>query len=274
MLHIPDSYKEIVLVVIGGTIILLVLAGILIFVLLFYQKKKFQHARQLMHIEKAHSETLLQSKIEIQEDTFRNISQEIHDNIGQILTLVKLTLSTMTTPEKQSDNDKLNQSKSLLAKSIQDLRDISKSINTDYIRDIGLANAIRQQLQLLQKTGSYTTSFAVEGESDKNEGSYGFILFRIVQELLNNIVKHAKASAVDIRICYYPDKLCIIVKDNGQGFDPEMFQANNASRKGIGLSNMRNRMTLINGSLVINSTPGNGTDVTIELPVRKAIYAL
>jgi len=260
-----DSYKEVLIVTLGGSIVFLALTGIVIFVLLFYQKKKFQHVRQLMHVEKLHTEALLRSELEIKEETFKSISQEIHDNIGQVLSLIKLTLSSINTPEKEADKEKLLRSITLLSRSIQDLRDIAKGINTDFIHEIGLGNAIKQQLQLLEKTGKYITHFVQENGEERLEAKYEFILFRIVQELLNNIVKHAKASSIDVTIDQNTERIVITVADNGHGFDPKAITTKNG-QKGLGLNNMRDRIQLIKGQLLADSSPGKGTRIRLELP--------
>jgi two-component system, NarL family, sensor kinase len=261
-----ESYKEVVVMLVGGIIIFLILAGILIFVLLFYQKKKFQHVSQLLQSDKLHTEMLLQSKIEIQEETFRNISQEIHDNIGQTLSLVKLNLNAISAPENQHDKERLTESISLLAGSIKDLRDVARSINTDYIAQIGLSKAIQQQLNVLQKTGMFTTSLEETGVSGTLEKRDELILFRVVQELLNNIVKHAEATQIRVRIFYETDELRLTVEDNGIGFDTTKVVPSKDIPDGLGLSNLHHRITFIKGQLIIDSIPGRGTMISVEVP--------
>jgi two-component system NarL family sensor kinase len=159
------------------------------------------------------------------------------------------------------------ESKNQLSQTIQDLRDIAKSLNPDFITELGLTGAIEQQLQLLQKTGLYQTSLVVTGEEYKNQLQQELVIFRIVQELLNNIVKHAEATEVSVRMQYEADKLAIAVTDNGKGFNAA---SESAANKGLGLQNMVNRMGLIKGVIAINSTPGNGTVALIELPKQEA----
>ena len=161
--------------------------------------------------------------------------------------------------------EKITESKNLLSKSIKDLRDIARSLNPDFLNEIGLAGAIQQQLQLLDKTAQYKTSFNVTGSIYKNDQQHELVVFRIVQELLNNIVKHAEANAVNIKMDYLSEKLIITVCDKGKGFDTETMKSAE-NNQGLGLRNMINRMTLINGYISINSEIGNGTTATIELP--------
>jgi signal transduction histidine kinase len=178
---------------------------------------------------------------------------------------VKLNITTINEKIPDDVKEKLTESKNLLSKSIQDLRDIARSLNPDFLSEIGLTGAIEQQLQLLEKTGQYKTSFTINGDVYKNDQQHELVTFRIVQELLNNIVKHAEANTVNIKMSYLPDKLTITVEDNGKGFDVSSMQSAENNR-GLGLRNMMNRMALINGSIKINSNANEGTNAAIELP--------
>ena len=178
---------------------------------------------------------------------------------------MKLNITTINEKIPDEVKEKLTESKNLLSKSIQDLRDIARSLNPDFLTEIGLTGAIEQQLQLLEKTGQYKTAIIVNGDVYKNDQQRELVMFRIVQELLNNIVKHAEATAVSIKMNYLPDELIITVDDNGKGFDVSSMQSTQ-SNHGLGLRNMMNRMSLINGSIKINSNANEGTNAVIELP--------
>ena len=204
---------------------------------------------------------LMNTQLEIQEQTLQNISQEIHDNIGQTLSFIKLNINMVSAEISDPDKEKLNESKSLLTKVIQDLRDLSKTLNSDFIKEIGLVRAIEQQLQILQKSGVYKTNLLVTGAAFELPLQFKLVVFRVVQEALNNIVKHSDASSINISLNYEPEKLIIVVNDNGKGFDIKELESN----KGIGLRNMVNRMHLIKGYIKVNSVVKKGTSVIIEL---------
>jgi predicted ATPase/signal transduction histidine kinase len=210
----------------------------------------------------SHHRELLKTKLEIQEQTYHNISEELHDNIGQVLTLIKLNINTINVNEPGIAKEKLLQSKTLLAKVIQDVRDLTKTLNTDFIDKIGLADAIEQQLQFLRKTDLYFTKLLVKGEVTKYESQRELVIFRIVQELLNNVVKHAEATSIQVTMEYQNEKLVITVHDNGKGFD---FQKQLPSNKGIGLRNIHNRISLIKGAVSFKSEPESGTTATFEV---------
>ncbi len=257
-----DQY-EIIIGIVLATVVFLFVGFFLIVIILYFNNRKKIHLREKEALQAAYQHELLTTRLEIQEETFKTISQEIHDNIGQALSFVKLNINTVDVYDPEATKEKLLESKNQLSQTIQDLRDIAKSLNPDFITELGLTGAVEQQLQLMQKSGAYQTSLSITGNEYKNQLQQELVIFRIIQELLNNIVKHAEATIVEVVMDYQPEKLTITVKDNGKGFDA--FNESNTN-KGLGLPNMLNRMSLINGQIAINSTPGNGTIAIVELP--------
>jgi len=254
-----------VALIIGGVALLSILVVFIILFISLYQKRYYTNLKEKQELQSSFQQELLKTRLEIQEETFRNISQEIHDNIGQALSFVKLNLNLVDPHNAAVVIDKLSESKNLLTKTIQDLRDLARSLNTDFVSEIGLQVAIEQLLQILDKTGQYKTSIFVKGTLFKNNAQRELVVYRIVQELLNNIVKHAQASAIDIEMHYLSEKLIITVKDNGKGFDVKAARSIE-NKNSLGLRNMANRMNMITGSIGISSTPGGGTNAVIELP--------
>jgi two-component system NarL family sensor kinase len=208
----------------------------------------------------------MRSQIEIQEQTFQNISQEIHDNIGQVLSLAKLNLGTMDTNQPETLQQKIDDSKKLVGKAIQDLRDLSKSLNTDYVSDMGLLRAVEYELEMIGKGGMFSTQLTLEGLPAKLDSQKELIIFRIIQEVINNIIKHSKANKILVQVAYLPGNFSIAITDNGTGFDLSLLQGEN-SQFGLGLRNMHKRSQLIGASFSITSTLGTGTTVTVSLPL-------
>src|SRR5215213_4553470 len=124
------------------TVFLVIVATGIIVLGLVHQKKQLQYLREKEQLKVAFEKEILESKLEIQEQTLKNVSQEIHDNIGQILSLAKLTINTMNHTEPETLQEKINDSKQLVGKAIQDLRDLSKSLDTDYVTQMGLIKSI------------------------------------------------------------------------------------------------------------------------------------
>jgi two-component system, NarL family, sensor kinase len=254
------------IVVIAAVIVVLLFIGVMFLLALFYfNNKKRRLLEEKRHREAAYAEELLKTRLEIQEDTFRNISEEIHDNIGQSLSLVKLIVATAEPGNTAQVTGALDRSGQLLTKAIQDLRNLSHSLSPDFLDTIGLPTAIEQQLQQLEKTKQFTTTFTLSGHPEKLNLQKEMVILRVVQELLNNIVKHAKATAIAIDIAYHHTSLTITVKDDGIGFTPTL--ETTPSTTGIGLSNIRNRIKLIGSECLIQSAPGEGTTVILQIAV-------
>lgn len=257
-------YRQIFTIVIVGSFITLLVVAFSISFVYLYQKRHFGFLQEKQKLQSQFQEELLKTQLEIQEQTFKTISEEIHDNIGQTLSFIKLSVNRVHTMLPEPEREKLTESKDLLSKVITDLRALSKTLNTDFIQQIGLAGAVKQQLDLLQRSEIYQTRLDIEGEQEKYPVQRELVLYRVIQELLNNIVKHADAATIYVRMEYLADKLSVLVRDDGKGFDVAALRQ--TTSQGLGLRNMFNRIGLVQGAIHIDSQQGRGTTVNIELP--------
>ena len=259
---------DIIISIIAASSLFLLLVSFLIAFILIYKKKKTQYLQDKIILNQQFQQALLQTQIEIQEQTLKNISQEIHDNVGQVLSLAKLNLNTFEDTESVYNQTKINDTKQLVSKAINDLRDLSRSLYGDKITELGITVAIDNELRILKNIGQYQTELKITGDSYKLEQKDEIVLFRIVQESLNNIVKHSKAKTIRVQTIYQHDLFTLTIADDGIGFDPATLSS---SQTGIGLKSIQNRTTLIGGIFSLHSIPNEGTTVTIELknPVNK-----
>lgn len=163
--------------------------------------------------------------------------------------------------------DKILNSKNLVSKAIQDLRDLSRSLNTDNIAAMGLMRAIEYELELIHKTGAHQTQFNIEGSVTRLDAQKELIIFRIMQETINNIIKHANAKNISIE-AIFNSNLELSIKDDGNGFDKLEKDTNQPS--GMGLKNMESRAKMIGAEFSINSLPGNGTQVILKIPLNNS----
>lgn len=252
----PETKSQIILSIIVASIfmLLIVIAGFLLFRI--YLKKKNSLLLEKEKIRQAYEQTLINAKLEIQEQAFTQISHEIHDNIGQVLSLVRLNINTMGLPE-----ERIAVTDELLGRAITDLRELSHRLNTTYIREIGLTAAIQQLLDNLSKTRQFKTLLeGITVDTFINE-ERSMILFRMVQEVVNNIIRHAKATTIHVAISTEPNGFLLTITDNGIGFHTHSLQQSN----GLGIRNMRERATMINAAFNIESSPGKNTVVTIKV---------
>src|ERR1700733_4201111 len=143
--------SEIVITVIAVTITLLLLGALMLSFVYLYRKRYRRHLGEKEQLRLSYERELLKAQLEIREQTFRNISQEIHDNIGQMLSLAKLNISTMDIAQPATLEQKIEDSKNLVSKAIHDLRHLSRGLSTDHIADLGLPRAIEHELEMIQK---------------------------------------------------------------------------------------------------------------------------
>ena len=250
------------------TIFLIIVATGIVILVFVHQKKQLEYLREKEQLKVTFEREILESKLEIQEQTLKNISQEIHDNIGQVLSLVKLNINTMDSEEPKALQGKINDSKHLITKAIQDLRDLSKSLNTDYVTDMGLVRSIEYELELIKKTGIYDIQFDIEGNTYRLEEQQELIFFRIVQEALHNILRHAKATAINVRLMFEPEIFTLQIIDKGVGFDTSQLEHNNFNGLGLGIRNMHNRANMLNADFKLISALEKGTTITLTLPLQ------
>lgn len=263
-----ETSREIFKVVIAGTLIILILGVCIVaFVILFRQKQSmFKKEKYQMKLE--FEQALLHTQLEIQEQTLHTISQEIHDNIGQTLSLAKLNLNTMDMENGVAKEQKIVSTKKLVGKAITDLRSLSKTLNSDSILSSGLLDAVEYELAIIRKSGTMQAFLQKEGIVKRLNPQKELILFRIIQQSLNNIIKHSEATSVIIQATYRSDSLQIIIKDDGKGF--ALSSIGNGMDSGSGLRNMKNRAALINAQIDISSISGEGTLTTITLLTNEA----
>lgn len=258
--------KQITLIVIASTFFVAIAVGIIILILV-YQKRQLQYLNEKSNMRMNFEKELFQTQLEIQEQTFKNISQEIHDNIGQVLSLVKLNINTMDSNQPAPLQEKIDNSRTLISKAIQDLRDLSKSLNTDYVIEQGLMRSIEYELEMIRKTGSYEIEFDTNGKAYRLEQQQELIIFRIVQEILHNIIKHAKATKINVMASFQPEIFMLAIADNGNGFDVSKIGSENYDGFGLGIRNMHNRAEMIHADFKLTSSLQEGTTVTLTLPI-------
>lgn len=249
------QYSEIIGVILAGIFLALLLVGFIITMLIVYRRKQFQHQQELLN-----------ARLEIQENIFKNLSEEIHDNIGQELSVLKLTLSVIPTQADNQTGSYIKESRTMVNHIISSVSDLSKSLHTDRILKIGIVEAIKFELDKIAKTNLFKTSFNFTGQDLHMSEGNEILVFRIIQEILNNTIKHSKAKNIHAEIIYRGNSIFFIFTDDGVGFDVKEAMQRPSSSRGIGLTSMVNRTKLIGGQLTLWSQPGMGAKTTIELP--------
>ena len=250
------------------TCLILSLLGFIITVLFLYQRKQISYRNNIIQIKTEYEKSLLTTQIEIQENTLKNISREIHDNIGLSLTMAKLNLNTIELFDYKNSVEKVNSSVDFISKAITDLSNISKSLNSDIILSHGLINALETEIKNLGFNGRVTIDFQVSGSPIFLEAQKELVAFRIIQEAINNCIKHSNAQHLCLELDYGEKELKLTIKDDGKGFDLDtiLCSKQNGRSYGSGLSNIQNRAKLISGFSQIESAIGKGTTIKVIIP--------
>jgi len=205
---------------------------------------------------------LLKSQVEVQERLMQNIASNLHDNIGQLLSLTSVTLSSIAAENPQQA--KIKTAGDLTIRAIQELRQLSKMMSGQELIKKNLGHAIAIELDWLEKGTEFKIQFQDNTtHSNQEYADKELILFRLFQEILSNIIKHAQASVITIMLDQVPGLLSLNVKDNGKGF---VLEDKMKDGSGMGLFNISKRARMMNGTLSINSNPGLGTEILVSIP--------
>jgi two-component system, NarL family, sensor kinase len=197
------------------------------------------------------------------EQTLDHISAEIHDNISLTLAVSKIFLTDLDYTNSIEVEQKVNQSLTLLKRAIRDLNNLSKSLETDSTENFQLPDAVEKLTDEVRKAGLFDISYNLEGNYYPLAHGNELILFRIIQETLNNALRHSLASHVSVTLEYDTSKLIVIIGDNGIGFDQDKLNRHHGS----GLLNMDKRAQMLNAKLILNSKNGAGTKIHLAVPL-------
>ena len=203
---------------------------------------------------------LAQAAVDAQEKERADIGKELHDNISQMLTSTKLFLDILKT---KTDDELVDRSIKNINSIIQEVRSLSRSLVPSSIADLGLIASMNDLFENIRAANVLEVEFYPDHETDGLlSANSKLTLYRIVQEQINNIIKHAQAKQVFVELFPEDGNIELIIADDGIGFDPDTI------KKGMGLKNMRSRAELLSGKIDINSTPGKGSKIKVVLPIN------
>lgn len=241
--------SDISLVVLISTITVLIIAMLTIFLFAVFYKSKAKLLREKQLLESEVSK----SQIEIREEFMRNVGKELHDNIGQVLSTVKLQLSM------SSDRDKHEDSIALLGQSVADIRNLSKVVDPDAINSLGLIDSCKIEMDRLNRLPHMTANIDIVGTAFNLDKKVDIILFRMIQESINNSLKHSKTDKLDLTIVFDKPEIILTLRDYGVGFVSNKLDIS----KGSGLRNIKQRAEMIGASYTIESELNRGTNIEI-----------
>jgi signal transduction histidine kinase len=252
---------EVALILFGSTAIILLLTGLIVLSLFINQKRKYRYRQEKSEMKNNFDQELLRSHLEIQSQAFETISRELHDNVGTLISIAMVHIRSLAGNITGNEQHKLTEADSLLNEAMEILRDISRSINPENINRLGWQKSFIAELDRIRKTNLFIVHYSEEGEPFTIELQKQIIIFRILQETLNNIVKHSNGGRIDTHIYFSGSGVVITIKDDGKGFQQPL---TDLSAQGSGIKNMRARAAMLPAMLDIESSVDAGTLITLS----------
>jgi signal transduction histidine kinase len=215
-------------------------------------------------------EHLLRRIISAQEDERQRVARELHDVTSQALATLGVGLEVIATPQSDARERgaQMEGIKSLLSATSKDVHRLIYDLRPSLLDDLGLSAAIRSYAHTSLDAAGIEVHIEVAGQEKRLTPAVEIALFRIIQEAIANIARHARAESVYISLEFKEHGVTVEIEDDGIGFDYSHGFASGAGGKGVGLLGMQERAELLGGALVIDTRPGGGTRVSVEVPVK------
>jgi len=232
----------------------LLAAGVVAFFLV-YQQKLFKQKDKIRNLEKAYEEELLNSTVQAQERERKRIAIDLHDGLGSLLSTIRLYVLQFSMKKTESETKELvGETKSVVDTAIDQTREISHNLLPTTLSRFGVISAIEDFCSRLQKLQEIDVSFTYDKTYQFNE-QQNLAIYRIIQELINNTLKHAQASCLTINLQTVDDLLQLDYQDDGRGFEMEETQQQSS---GLGMKSIESRVRVLNGKMKIESAVGEG----------------
>ncbi|MCP2043784.1 sensor histidine kinase [Pontibacter sp. HSC-36F09] len=258
------------------TPVLLVLAiGIIVFVFA-YQRRMLQHQEHLRELQQLRQRQMLEAALDAQEEERRRVARDLHDEVGGMLALIRLNIGQVERKcaENEAAAETAQRSKELLDEAIHSVRRISHDLLPVVLDKMGLVQAINSLVHSVPPDSGLEVKFTHNLEKFRLEARQELLLFRILQELVNNTLKYAEASLITINLHHEDDKLTLRYTDNGKGFNYDATLDAGGGSSGLGLKNMQSRVDLLNGAINFFSKLGAGIKAEIVVPVAYIIVII
>ncbi|MFT5886475.1 MAG: two-component system NarL family sensor kinase [Arcticibacterium sp.] len=252
--------------ILAGTFFLLLMGLAVIGFMIYYQRKQLRIQRGIQDLRILHQKQMLINSLAVQEMVRRKISNDLHDEVGGLLSATNLSISLLSKFGDASVKDKIDHSKSLVAEALAQVRNLSRDLIPRTLERFGIAAAVEEFIQKMEEATPVSFSFDIENLEKRFDANLELTAYRVIQELTNNALKHAESSNIVIEIIRVNDVLQIIFKDDGKGFDLEKASLNMAS--GLGLGNIFSRLDVVDGVYKFTSEDGKGAEFDISIPLK------
>jgi two-component system, NarL family, sensor kinase len=249
--------------VVSGTLLLAIFIFFIVFILLIQKDKQNKAAIDKNRLIYDHQKQVLAARIEEQENTMTAISRELHDNIAAHLSYIRNMLTNLRAPAAHEEQMKtLIPALLNIDNTISNIRNISHNLNSDYIKVNSLIDLLHKETEFVGLAQGIKCDMQISDHSVSFTPQAELLIYRIVTEAMQNVLKHAHATSLSVDLNYGEHDLCVTITDNGVGFHRNKIYELN----GIGMINMMQRAKLLNGTMDFSSTPGHGSVVSLRIP--------
>lgn len=249
--------------IIGGTIMLFLLASGIIIFMVMYQRRMLEHKISVQVAETKHQQELFYSTLEAIEDERIRVARDLHDEIGASLGLMRLLVGQMPTAKVPAIEEASAQYKQLIDNTINNVRRISNDLLPQGLEEAGLAFAIEGLCDKILSVSDVDIALRIDNTIVNFGNIINLAVYRLLQELLNNAIKHSEATLIEIELKKENSILKLNYTDNGKGFDFEQAY----KKKSLGLKNIETRTKVLNGTAKFETKPDAGLKVRIEIPL-------
>ncbi len=249
--------RTLIFAIVGGFIFL----GGLIY--LFYKRSRYK--QRLLHIKEREESQRLRfaAVLEAEENERSRVAKDLHDGIGQLLSTAKLTLSAIDQPTAAETGKMLSNSMQILDEAAREVRTISHNLMPATLTQIGLGAALHDLFLKINESNLLRINLNVTGLEERLQPSTEIAVYRIVQEIINNMIRHSKADTITVKIVRSESSMFLSVSDNGVGFAKELI----AKSTGLGWKNIFSRISMLNGKIDVETEAGSGTSISIQFAV-------
>jgi signal transduction histidine kinase len=256
------------LVLFLGTLGMVVLTVSLIVFIIMHQRRVLRFQNKLQQMEQEQQKILLNASIKLQEEERQRLAADLHDDAGPLLATARLYLNeNLVNQDKATQLQSIFQARQIIDDTIQLVRNISHSLMPPTLKNFGLESAVNDLFQKISGSGAINASSRFHEYKDRLKGDKELIIFRVVQELINNILKHSSASFIHLTQNVHADKFYLRIHHDGRGIVQSDFDKLNKSNVGLGLKNISSRLRVVQGHINFEKDISQTYyKVTIELP--------
>jgi len=267
LLQITNPGSNISQVLFFGTIGMLALTIGLIVFIIFHQRKVIRYQQRLQRMEQDQQKLLLNASIRLQEEERQRIAADLHDDAGPLLATARLYLNeNLVNLDKTTQLQSIYNAKQIIDDTIQLIRNISHSLMPPTLKNFGLESAVNDLFQKISGSGSMNASSRFHDYRERLQAENELIIFRVIQELVNNILKHSNASFIHLTQNTSGNKFFIRLHHDGRGITQNDFNKLNKSNVGLGLKNIQSRLKVLHGKIFFEKDMSQTYyKVTIEL---------